>query len=222
MSLVLLGFVAVGVALTVWAEHAERNKQDLDLLSRIQRRDEQALAKLYERYASLLYTMAVRIVSTAEEAEDIVQEVFVQVWNKSNSYVKERGTVYSWTVALCRNKAIDRVRSKRYKQQSKEVNLDHAEHIADTHGTINPHQAVVLKEYQEIVAAAKSTLSAIEAKILDLSYFDGYSQTEISQMLKMPLGTVKTKMRQGMLKMRQAVRHDAPAKADSPRGATPR
>ena len=222
MSLVLLGFVAVGVALTVWAEHAERNKQDLDLLSRIQRRDEQALAKLYERYASLLYTMAVRIVSTAEEAEDIVQEVFVQVWNKSSSYIKERGTVYSWITALCRNKAIDRVRSKRYKQQSKEVNLDHAEHIADAHGITNPHQAVVLKEYQEIVAAAKSTLSAIEAKILDLSYFDGYSQTAISQMLKMPLGTVKTKMRQGMLKMRQAVRHDAPAKADSPRGATPR
>lgn len=192
--------------LALWLEQTERNKEDLALLQRIQRRDEQALSKLYDRYASLLYMLTLRIVSSAQEAEDILQEVFLQVWNKSNSYMRERGTVYSWIITLCRNKAIDRVRSKRYKQQSKEIKLDEAETIVDTQPATNPLQTVVLKEYQEIVTAAKKRLSNIEVKILDLSYFGGYSQSEIARILKMPLGTVKTKMRQGIMKLRQVVR----------------
>lgn len=194
------------LVLAVRIEHAERNHEDLALLERIQRRDAQALAKLYDRYVSILYTLVLRIVSSAEEAEDLVQEVFLQVWNKSNSYLKERGTVSSWLVALARNKAIDRVRSKRYKQQSKEVKMEDAAQLAATQPTRDPHQTVVLKEYQELVAIAQKKLSAIEATILELSYFGGYSQTEIAKMLKMPLGTIKTKMRQGMMKLRQAVR----------------
>ncbi len=200
----MLLFTLLGLAL--WLEQTERNKEDLALLGRIQRRDEQALSKLYDRYASLLYTLTLRIVSTTEEAEDVLQEVFLQVWNKSSSYMRERGTVYSWVVTLTRNKAIDRVRSKRYKQQSKEVKLDEARSVMGTQTTMNPHQTVVLKEYQEIVTAATKKLSTIEAKILELSYYGGYSQTEIAKMLKIPLGTVKTKMRQGMIKLRQAVR----------------
>ncbi|MCI0707848.1 MAG: sigma-70 family RNA polymerase sigma factor [Ignavibacteriae bacterium] len=201
--------IPIAPLLALIAELTERNKQDLELLNRIQRRDDRALAALYDRYSSLLYTMAVRIVSAADEAEDIVQEVFVQVWGKSSLYVQERGSVYSWVITLCRNKAIDRVRSKRYKQQSKEVKLEAAAHTADLFAQHNPHQSVVLKEYQDIIAAAKSKLSDIEVKILDMSYFGGYSQTEISQMLKMPLGTVKTNMRQGMIKLRQAITRDA-------------
>ncbi|HXG39169.1 MAG TPA: sigma-70 family RNA polymerase sigma factor [Bacteroidota bacterium] len=191
--------------LALWLEQAERNTEDLALIERVKRRDEQALAKLYDRYAQLLYTLALRIVSTSEEAEDVLQEVFLQIWNRSNTYMKERGTVYSWVVTLTRNKAIDRVRSKRYKQQAKEVKLDDAAHLAESH-TTNPQHAVVLKEYQEIVAAAQKKLSSVEAQILDLSYYGGYSQTEIAKMLKMPLGTVKTKMRQGIIKLRQALR----------------
>ncbi len=191
--------------LALWLEQAERNKEDLALIERVQRRDEHALAKLYDRYAQLLYTLALRIVSTSEEAEDVLQDVFLQIWNRSNTYLKERGTVYSWVVTLTRNKAIDRVRSKRYKQQSKEVKLDDAAYVAESQ-TTNPHQAVLLREYQEIVTAAQKRLSNVETKILDLSYYGGYSQTEIAKMLKMPLGTVKTKMRQAILKLRQVVR----------------
>lgn len=185
-------------------EQAERNQEDLALIERVKRRDQHALAKLYDRYAQVLYTLAVRIVSTAEEAEDVLQEVFLQIWNRSTTYMKERGTVYSWVVTLTRNKAIDRVRSKRYKQQSKEVNVDDAAQLAESH-TTNPQHVVVLREYQEIVATAQKTLSSIEARILDLSYYGGYSQAEIAKMLKMPLGTVKTKMRQAMIKLRRAL-----------------
>ncbi len=198
------------LVLAVLTEQMQRNKEDVSLLERIQRRDEQSLAKLYDRYAALLYTLAFRIVSTQEESEDIVQEAFLQVWNKANSYIKDRGTVYSWITTLTRNKAIDRVRSKRYKQQSKETRLDEIDKTPATHSP-NPHQTVVLKEYQEIVTAAQKKLSSIEAKILELSYYGGYSQAEIAQILKMPLGTVKTKMRQGIIKLRQLVRQGASA-----------
>ena len=199
------------IMLAVMVEQMQRNKEDVTLLERIQRRDEQGVAKLYDRYAALLYTLAFRIVATQEESEDVVQEVFLQVWNKANSYIKERGTVYSWITTLTRNKAIDRVRSKRYKQKSKETTLDAVDNTLATQSS-NPHQAVVLKEYQEIVTAAKKKLSSIEAKILELSYYGGYSQTEIAELLKMPLGTVKTKMRQGIIKMRQSVHEGTSAK----------
>lgn len=198
------------LVLAVLTEQMQRNKEDVSLLERIQRRDEQSLAKLYDRYAALLYTLTFRIVSTQEESEDVVQEAFLQVWNKANSYVRDRGTVYSWITTLTRNKAIDRVRSKRYKQQSKETRLDEIDKTPATPSP-NPHQTVVLKEYQEIVTAAQKKLSSIEAKILELSYYGGYSQAEIAQILKMPLGTVKTKMRQGIIKLRQLVRQGASA-----------
>lgn len=198
------------LVLAMLTEQTQRNKEDVSLLERIQRRDEQSLAKLYDRYAALLYTLASRIVSTQEESEDIVQEAFLQVWNKANSYIKDRGTVYSWITTLTRNKAIDRVQSKRYKQQSKEARLNEVDNTPATQSS-NPHQTVVLKEYQEIVTAAQKKLSSIESKILELSYYGGYSQAEIAQILKMPLGTVKTKMRQGIIKLRQLVRQGASA-----------
>jgi RNA polymerase sigma-70 factor (ECF subfamily) len=192
------------LVLTVRLDQVERNQEDLALLERIKRRDELALGKLYDRYAQLLYTLAYRIVTTAEEAEDVLQEAFVHVWNRSNAYLKERGTVYSWMVTITRNKAIDRVRSKRFKQQSKEVKATDAGHRPDSH-SLSPPQTVALKEYQTIVVAAHQKLSSVESKILDLSYFGGYSQTEIAKILKMPIGTVKTKMRQGITKLRQAI-----------------
>jgi RNA polymerase sigma-70 factor (ECF subfamily) len=196
------------VVLATRLEHAERNNEDHALMERIQRRDEQALAKLYDRYASVLYTLVLRIVPTSEEAEDIMQEIFLQVWNKSNSFLQNRGTVYSWLVALARNKAIDRVRSRRYKQQSKETRMEDTAQLADTETAAHPHRSVVLKEYQERVEKALKSLSAIEARILELSYFGGYSQTEIAKMLNIPLGTVKTKMRWGMIKLRRVVRQE--------------
>jgi RNA polymerase sigma-70 factor (ECF subfamily) len=196
------------VVLAIRLEHAEQNNEDHALMERIQRRDEQALAKLYDRYASVLYTLVLRIVPTSEEAEDILQEIFLQVWNKSNSFLQNRGTVYSWLVALARNKAIDRVRSRRYKQQSKETRMEDTAQLADTETAAHPHRSVVLKEYQERVEKALKSLSAIEARILELSYFGGYSQTEIAKMLNIPLGTVKTKMRQGMIKLRRVVRQE--------------
>lgn len=197
--------------LAVLAQRVEQNKQDADLLKRIQKQDQQALANLYDRYSPVLYPLAVRIVASAEEAEDVLQEVFLQVWEKASTYTIDRGSVYSWVVALCRNKAIDRLRSKSFKKKSKEVEIEKSHALSDEQPKSDPHQILVLKGYTETVRGALKSLSRLEVKILEMSYYEGYSQSEIARLLKMPLGTVKTKMRKGIQKLRQVVRREGEA-----------
>jgi RNA polymerase sigma-70 factor (ECF subfamily) len=194
--------------LALLVQRTEQNKQDADLLKRIQRQDQQALALLYDRYAPVLYPLALRIVATGEEAEEILQEVFLQVWEKASIYTPDRGSVYSWIIAMCRNRAIDQLRSKGHKKKSRETGLEESHSVLHTATDSDPHDIVVMKGYAESVRAALKTLSRLEVKILELSYYEGYSQSEIAKMLKMPLGTVKTKMRKGIQKLRQVVGKD--------------
>ncbi len=194
--------------LALLVQRTEQNKQDADLLERIQRKDQQALALLYDRYAPVLYPLAVRIVATREDAEEILQEVFLQVWEKASAYIPDRGSVYSWIVAMCRHRAIDRLRSKGHKKKSKETDLEPSQSVLHATSDSDPHDLIVMKGYAESVRSALKSLSRLEVKILELSYYEGCSQSEIAKMLKMPLGTVKTKMRKGIQKLRQAVGKD--------------
>lgn len=191
--------------LAVLSQRSEQNQQDVELLKRIQRRDQQALSLLYDRYSTVLFTLATRVLSSNEEAEDLLQEVFLQIWEKADTYAQDRGTVYSWTIALCRNKAIDRLRSKSHKGRSKEKTIEHTGKLASQEPAANPEQLLTLKDYSEVVSRAMKSLSSLEIKILELSYYKGYSQSEIARLLKMPLGTVKTKMRKGITKLRQVI-----------------
>ncbi|MEX0736061.1 MAG: sigma-70 family RNA polymerase sigma factor [Bacteroidota bacterium] len=191
--------------LALLVREGEHYKQDLDLLKRIQRRDQKALSLLYDRYAPILFPLSLRVVSSRDEAEEILQEVFLQVWEKADTYVAERGSVYSWVVTICRNRSIDRIRSRNFKKKTKEVGLEASQSVPDSNRSSNPHDLVVLKGYAETVREALKSLSSLEMKILELSYYEGHSQSEIAAMLKLPLGTVKTKMRKGLQKLRQIV-----------------
>jgi RNA polymerase sigma-70 factor (ECF subfamily) len=191
--------------LAILVREGEHHKQDLDLLKRIQRRDQKALSLLYDRYAPILFPLALRIVSSRDEAEEILQEVFLLVWEKADTYVAERGSVYSWVVTISRNRSIDRIRSRNFKKKTKEVGLEASQTVSDSNLSSNPHDLVVLKGYAETVREALKSLSSLEVKILELSYYEGHSQSEIAAMLKLPLGTVKTKMRKGLQKLRQVV-----------------
>lgn len=194
--------------LAILAQRIEQNQQDADLLNRVQQQDQKALSQLYDRYSPVLYPLALRVVASQEEAEDVLQEVFLQIWSKASSYTLDRGSVYSWLVAMCRNKAIDRLRSKNYKRKTKEVEIEETHSISNEESDSNPHQVLVLKGYTETIREALKSLSKLEVKILELSYYQGYSQSEIARVLKMPLGTVKTKMRKGIQKLRQVVRRE--------------
>lgn len=184
--------------LAVLAQRMEQNQHDADLVKRIQQQDKKALSQLYDYYSPVLYPLALRIVASQEEAEDVLQGVFLQIWSKTILYTPDRGSVFSWLVAMCRNKALDGIRAKQYNR-----NAQNTEESASS-----SHQVLALKGYTETIREALKGLSKLEVRILELSYYEGHSQSEIARVLKMPLGTVKMKMRKGIQKLRRVVQRE--------------
>lgn len=146
--------------------------------------------------------MIYNVLRKKEESEDLLQEVFVQAWEKADQYDPSRGTVYSFLVTMARNKAIDLTRSKAYKNQSKEDHIINDFTLELQHDTPNPHEEIELNERAVKVRDALSQLKEDEREVLYISYFHGLSQTEIAEKINIPLGTVKYRMRQGMIKLR--------------------
>lgn len=183
------------------AERVKQNQRDVNLIERIRQKDQAALSVLYDRYESLLYSLSLRIVNSGEEANDVIQGVFMLVWTKADTYSLERGMVFSWIVALCRNKAIDRVRSKGFRNR-REIGLETIAGLPDHEPQNNPESLALFGENRTLIAQGLKTLTKTGTRILELSYYQGYSQSEISKMLKIPLGTVKTRMRRAIIKLR--------------------
>ena len=162
------------------------------------RSDEAALAALYDRYRLILFGLLVRILNSREEAEDVLQEVFLQVWRRAGDFDEERGRPFTWLVTLARSRAIDRLRVLASRQRladsaAQEVAGEASDAVADT----------LHAEQREIVARALATLPEEQRRTLKLAYFEGLTQSEIATKLGTPLGTVKTRMRTGMMKLRE-------------------
>ena len=171
---------------------------DVEVIHAIARGDEQALACLYDRYRLILFGLLVRIVNSREEAEDVLQEVFMQVWRRAADFNELRGKPFTWLVTLTRSRGIDRVRS-----------LAARERVAKA-GAADPEEAVsdasddaFKAEQRGIIAKALNSLPDEQRKALLLAYFEGLTQSEIATRLGAPLGTVKTRMRSGMIKLRE-------------------
>lgn len=174
-------------------------------MAEVQAGDKKALGKLYNRYNRILFGMIYKVLRNREESEDLLQEIFVQAWEKAEQYDPTRGTVYSFLVTMTRNKAIDRTRSKAYKNNKKD---DHVINDDDfslnlSHDSPNPEENMELNERAIKVREALGSLNKKEREVLYISYFHGLSQTEISEKINIPLGTVKYRMRQGMIKLRE-------------------
>lgn len=176
-------------------------EEEKALLEKIAHQDDQALSLLYDRYARLLYSIVFSIVKKKEEAEDILQDVFLQVWTKALSFDSSKGNVYAWLVTMTRNKAIDRVRSKQFQT------MKNASQETDTSTLSDSEQntaldAVMLMERSSKIKDALNAIPQEQKETIQLAYYTGLTQTEISQKLNVPLGTVKTRVRQGMQKLR--------------------
>ncbi len=184
----------------IFAVIKSRVSDEADLIKRITERDEKALGKLYDRYAKLLYGFIFTIVKKQTEAEDVLQELFVQIWDKASSFDMARGNVYTWLVTLARNRAIDRIRSKQYRAQGQH-DYDFGVELIENPGGSSPLDAVVTSERADVVRNALETLPAEQREVIQIAYFGGYTQTEIAAQLNVPLGTIKTRMRQGMKKL---------------------
>ncbi len=176
------------------------NVDDAELLQKISRRDADAFAALYDRYATVLYSLCLAVLKKPDEAEDVLQECFLTVWEKAFAFNGMKGSAYTWLVTLTRHRAIDRLRSKNFQMRlQKPVDFDF-DAIADD-GANTPLEAASFAERAEIVQKAFAALPVEQREVLRLAYFEGCSQSEIAGRLQVPLGTVKTRVRQGMKKL---------------------
>jgi RNA polymerase sigma-70 factor (ECF subfamily) len=176
---------------------------DAELLAAMAQKQDWALAALYDRYATTLYSLALKILSESAPAQDIVHEAFLAAWRKAAMYKDTRGNVATWLIVLCRNLAIDQYRTK-MRLASRRVELDTAANYL-TSQEDDPAVAAVLSDDVRQLREALVKLPAEQKQVIELAYFQGLSQAEIAAATQTPLGTVKTRTRQAMLKLREAL-----------------
>jgi len=181
---------------------------ELGLLQRIVARDTAALAELYDRQSRLLFGLILRILRDRAEAEEVLQEVFIRVWTRAELYDPRLGGPTPWLVRLARNCAIDRLRSRRTREELSGQALD--ANAADTASCtdIRTPEAVVLDaERHGTVMGALAGLPTEQRCLIEAAFFEGYTHSELATRFGLPLGTVKTRIRAGMIAMRQRMEH---------------
>jgi RNA polymerase sigma-70 factor (ECF subfamily) len=171
---------------------------DVELLKGIAARDEAALAQLYDQYRVILFGLLLRILNSREEAEDVLQEVFLQVWRRAADFDETRGRPFTWLVTLARSRGIDRLRTLAVRERAAIASTrDEADAVSDAASD------VFQSEQRALVTGALDQLPDEQKRPLMLAYFDGLTQSEIAARLGAPLGTVKTRMRTGLMKLRE-------------------
>jgi RNA polymerase sigma-70 factor, ECF subfamily len=180
---------------------------DLLLFQRIVARDTAALADLYDRHNRLLFGLILRILRDRAEAEEILQEVFVRVWTRAELYDPRLGNPTSWLVRLARNRAIDRLRARRVREAASGPSLD--ESAAEPVGTAirSPEAIVVDDERRGKVIDALASIPPEQRHLIEAAFFEGYTHSELAKRFGLPLGTVKTRIRTGMIAMRERLEH---------------
>ena len=174
---------------------------DVILIERILTRDASALGDLYDRHSRMLYGVILRILRNRSEAEEVLQEVFVTVWNRAETYDVAVGSAAAWLVRIARNRAIDRLRSNTARLRAVEsapFELQSRE---------NPEASASLSEQQRAVARALDAIPREQRELIEEAYYLGLTQSELAERHKLPLGTVKTRIRTGMIAMRDHLQH---------------
>lgn len=177
--------------------------EDLELLAKIGEQDRQALAALYDRYGRRVFALAVRMLNDPLGSEEVTQDVFMSVWRRGASYTSKKGKFTTWLFSITHNRTIDELR-KRRRDRSRE-NADIDDHLNIQSGDISPADAAVARSEYAKIRAAMERLPVEQKSVVELSYFKGLTQTEIATKTGQPLGTVKTRMRLALKKLRTAL-----------------
>lgn len=180
------------------AVSGESFNQGVYLIEQTAKRDREAFSELYDRFATLVFTLAMRMLRARDDAEDLLQEVFVQVWRQAANYSRERGSPEAWIINIARSRAIDKLRSRRRMEEALVLTDDPAR----AESTENVESQVADSEARLTMNSALANLPEAQRRVLELAYFDGLTQSEIAARLKEPLGTVKTRMRLGIQRLR--------------------
>lgn len=178
-----------------------QNIDEQALVRAIASGDEQALGRAYDLHGRMVYSLALRILSSPPEAEEVLQDVFLQLWNGASRFDPERGRLPAWLVTITRNRSIDRLRARRARPGGQTIEgLE--EQVLETS---TPIAEVTREDAGGLARRALEELPPDERRVLELAYFEGLSQTQIADKLGSPLGTVKTRARNGLRRLRQAL-----------------
>ena len=197
-----MGFLAVLAGLRPGS--ADADADDRECLRRLAGGDGDAAARLYDRHARAVYSLVLRIVSDEADAEDVVQEVFAQAWRQAARYDASRGAVGAWLLVMARTRAIDKLRSRRARPDTQGADSQAA---IDGMPTAAPDIAATIidAETARRVRTALAGLPLLQRLVIELAYYEGLTQREIADRLEEPLGTIKTRLRLGLLKLRDTL-----------------
>jgi RNA polymerase sigma-70 factor, ECF subfamily len=178
---------------------------DPNLLARVVKGDQQAFSELYDQSSVLLYSVAVRILRDHEQAAELLQEVYLEVWRKIARYDVGRGTPIAWFIILTRSRAIDRLRARSSRiPVSESLEGSQAAQVADQRP--GPFESQADQELRKLVDDALNTLPSAQQQAIELAYYEGLTHMEIAARLNQPLGTVKTRIKLGLSKLREILR----------------
>jgi RNA polymerase sigma factor (sigma-70 family) len=171
-----------------------------ELIHLLKNRDQTAFAYLYDNYSAALFGVIYKILENRELAEDVLQEAFIKIWNNFSNYDIFKGRLFTWMLNITRNLTIDTIRSKGYKNQAKIRNSENpVDNISDKANTAESFDALGIRKHLTL-------LKNDQKQIIDLAYFGGLTQEEISKTLDIPLGTVKTRMRTAIIELRKVLK----------------
>jgi RNA polymerase sigma-70 factor, ECF subfamily len=176
------------------SETANKSVDDTAMLTRIGQRDENAMESIFRRYSGPVYSVALRVLHDTGQAEDVLQEVFLQLWRNPTAFVQNRGSLGAWLVVVARNRSIDLLRRRKPSDSVDDVILASSINVAD-----EAERNIMMEK----VHRALAELPAEQRKNLELAYFEGLSHTEIASRTGDPLGTVKTRIRQALITLRK-------------------
>ena len=175
---------------------------DATLVVQLLHRDMRAFEQLYDRHSRIVYALVLRILQQASTAEEVVQDVFLQLWRNAGQYQSDRGPFVPWLLTLARNRALDHLRLKSERQRRRE---DQAEELIAISRAPEYEKALDEKRRAERVRSLIGTLSAPQKKAIEMAYFEGLSHSEIAAALQEPLGTVKSWIRNGLLRLKEGL-----------------
>ena len=174
-----------------------------ELLRRVATQDRQALADFYDQVAGVLFSTAIRILGDSQEAEEVIQDVFVQIWEKAPMFDIALGTPFHWAVSITRNRSIDRLRSRQRRARALEELRDELPPATELYEPAAP--AALDTEHISLIRGAVSNLPPEQRQAIEMAFFSGLTHAEIAEKLNEPLGTIKARIRRGMLKLRESL-----------------
>lgn len=187
------------------ADDSPCSSDDFGLMQRIADGDADALAALYDRHGALIYAVGLRMLRDRGEAEELLLDIFWEIWSRAARYDPTRGAPVTYLLTLARSRAIDRQRSGAHRDRTLAGPSD-APIQTTTARTADPSERVIGDERGDQVRAAMASLDPIQRQVVELSFFEGLSHTQIAARLAKPLGTVKTYIRQGLIRLRDSLR----------------